>query len=212
LQVHAIGDLAAYYIVRDSWGQVGKPTVLSFQWMDWRHVREIMDAGESVFDRLINLCVWSKPSGGMGSLYRSRHELCFVFGGKQYINNVELGKHGRYRTNVWEYGSVGGFGKHKDDLKFHSTVKPYEMIADILLDASPRGGIVLDSFIGSGTSLIAAQKTKRRCFGIELEPKYVDTAIRRMQTMFEIQAIHAESGRTYDELLAEVLQTKETEN
>jgi DNA modification methylase len=132
----------------------------------------------------------------------------FRNGDESHLNNVELGKHGRYRTNVWNYGAVGGFGKHKGDLKFHSTVKPYEMIADIMLDASPRGGIVLDTFMGSGTSLIAAEKSHRICRGIELDPKYVDTAIRRMQTMFGIKAIHANTGKTYDEMLTEKLSGK----
>jgi len=182
-----------------------KPTALAYKWMDFRHIREIMDAGESSFGRLLNLCVWSKPIGGMGSFYRSRHELCFIFsnGDKSYTNNIELGKHGRYRTNIWECGSVNCFGHHKDDLKFHSTVKPYEMIADIFLDASPRGGIVLDTFMGSGTSLIAAEKVKRICYGIEIEPLYVDTAIRRFHDLFGIDAIHEQSGRIYSELLAQ---------
>lgn len=181
-----------------------KKTALSYQWMDWRHCREILDAGEKSFGALVNLCVWKKPTGGMGKLYRSQHELCFVFsnGDKHYIDNVELGKHGRYRTNCWEYGAVGGFGAHKNDLKLHPTVKPYEMIKDILLDASPRNGIVLDTFMGSGTSLIAAQKAKRVCYGMELEPKYVDTALRRMLDLFGIDAIHAKSGLTYSTLLA----------
>jgi len=183
-----------------------KPTALAYEFMDFRHIREIMDAGESAFGPLINLCIWSKPQGGMGSFYRSQYEMCFVFANnpdRKYLNNIELGKHGRYRTNIWQYGSVGGFGHHKDDLKFHSTVKPYEMIKDILLDASPRGGIVLDPFMGSGTSIIAAEKAKRVCYGIELDPRYIDTAIRRFKDLFGIDAIHEQSGKTYSELLAQ---------
>lgn len=187
-----------------------KKTALSYQWMDYRHCREMLDAGETSFGRLVNICVWIKPTGGMGKLYRSQHEFCFVFsnGDNHYIDNVELGKHGRYRTNCWHYGSVGGFGVHKSDLVLHPTVKPYEAIKDLLLDASPRNGIVLDSFIGSGTSFVAAEKAKRICYGIELEPKYCDTAIRRMQNLFGIDAIHVDSGRTYSELLAEKLKNK----
>lgn len=179
---------------------------LIYNFMDWRHCREILDAGEANFGSLINLCVWKKPTGGMGKLYRSQHELCFVFnnGDKHYIDNVELGKHGRYRTNCWEYGAVGSFGVHKSDIVMHPTVKPYEMIKDIILDASPRNGIVLDSFIGSGTCFIAAEKAKRRCYGIELEPKYCDTAIRRMHDLFGIDAVNAESGKTYTQILSEI--------
>jgi DNA modification methylase len=174
--------------------------------MDWRHIGEMLSAGCLSFGDLVNLCVWVKPTGGMGKLYRSRHELCFLFsnGDKNYIDNVELGKHGRYRTNCWEYEAVGSFGSHKKDIKLHPTVKPYEMVKDIILDASPRDGIVLDSFIGSGTTIIAAEKSKRVCYGIEIEPKYVDTAIRRFQDLFKIDAIHAETGRTYNDMLNDV--------
>jgi DNA modification methylase len=181
------------------------PNALGYFWMDWRHMEEMMEAGHQAYPELINLCVWVKRTGGMGKLYRSRHELCFVFGkNRQYLDNVELGKHGRYRTNCWEYDGVNSFGAHKEDLKFHSTVKPYEMFKDIILDASPRGGIVLDGFMGSGTTIIAAEKAKRICYGIEYEPVFVDTALRRFQELFKIDAIHAESGKTYNELLAEI--------
>jgi DNA modification methylase len=181
------------------------PTALSYQWMDWRHCKEILSAGENAFGELVNICVWSKPIGALGKMYRSRHEFCFVFsnGDKKYIDNVALGKHGRYRTNVWEYGAVGAFGKHKNDLIYHPTVKPYEMIKDILLDASPRGGIVLDGFMSSGTTIIAAEKSKRICYGMELSPKYIDTAIRRFQDLFGIDAIRESDGKTYSELLTE---------
>jgi DNA modification methylase len=179
---------------------------LGYYWMDWRHVDEIMAAGRATYPLFVNMCVWSKATGGMGKLYRSQHELCFVFGkDKDYLDNVELGKHGRYRTNVWNYAGVNSFGAHKGDQKFHPTTKPYEMIKDIMLDAAPRGGIVLDPFIGSGTALIAAQKSKRICYGIELEPRYVDTAIRRFQDLFKIDAVHAATGKTYNQLLAEHL-------
>jgi len=181
-------------------------TALGYFWQDWRHIDEIMAAGRTAYPLFINLCVWSKATGGMGKLYRSQHELCFIFGkDKKYLDNVELGKHGRYRTNVWNYAGVNSFGAHKGDQKFHPTTKPYEMFKDAILDCTPRGGIVLDAFLGSGTTLIAAEKAKRICYGIELEPKYVDTAIRRFQDLFKVDAIHAESGKTYNELLAEKL-------
>lgn len=181
-----------------------KKNALAYLWMDWRHLREILAAGDVAFGSMINLAVWSKPAGNLGRLYRPRHELCLIFhnGDKQYCDNVEFGKNGRYRTNVWEFGSVGA-GIHKTDALYHPTVKPQELIKEIFLDASPRGGLVLDCFMGSGTSLIAAEKSKRICYGLELDPKYVDTAIRRFQDLFKVDAIHAETGSTYNELLAQ---------
>ena len=130
--------------------------------MDWRHLGEVLAAGQSVYSELKNLCVWSKTNGGMGSLYRSRHELVFVFkhGAAPHINNIELGRHGRNRTNVWEYAGVNAWGPDRlDDLALHPTVKPVAMIADAIRDCSRRGGIVLDGFAGSGSTLIAAERT-----------------------------------------------------
>lgn len=165
---------------------------------------EISAAGNDVFSELINMCVWCKSSGGMGSLYRSQHELCFIFknGKESHVNNVHLGKNGRYRTNVWQYAGVNAFGRHKDDIKMHPTVKPVEMLKDAILDVTRRGDVVLDTFLGSGSTLIAAHQSKRVCCGIELEPLYVDTAIRRFFDLFGIDAIHEASGKTYSELLA----------
>lgn len=181
-----------------------RPGSLQYNFMDWRHMAEIWIAGKTAFTDFINMCVWVKSSGGMGSLYRSQHELCFIFrdGKEQHINNVELGKHGRYRTNVWNYAGVNSFGKHKNDIKMHPTVKPVEMLCDAILDVTKRGDLVLDSFLGSGSTLIAAAQSKRICYGIELEPLYVDTAIRRFRDMFGIDAVHEQSGKTYSELLA----------
>lgn len=181
------------------------PGSLHYNFMDWRHMTEILAAGGAAFTDMLNMCVWAKSSGGMGSLYRSQHELCFIFknGKSPHTNNVELGKNGRYRTNVWQYAGVNAFGKHKKDLKLHPTVKPVEMLKDAILDVSIRGDIVLDSFLGSGSTLIAAHQAGRVCYGIEYEPLYVDTAIRRFQDLFSIDAIHEASGRTYNDLLAE---------
>jgi DNA modification methylase len=182
-----------------------RPGSLHYNFMDWRHIGEITTAGATAFSDLVNMCVWVKSSGGMGSLYRSQHELCFIFknGAAGHINNVELGKHGRYRTNVWNYAGVNSFGRHKGDIKLHPTVKPVEMLKDAILDVSRRGDIVLDSFLGSGSNVIAAHQAKRVCYGIELEPLYVDTAIRRFKEMFGIDAVHEASGKTYGELLKE---------
>ena len=175
--------------------------------MDWRHITEIMTAGHDVYDTIQNMCVWVKSSGGMGSLYRSQHELCFIFkkGKESHTNNVELGKNGRYRTNVWNYAGVNSFGKHKDDIKLHPTVKPVEMLRDAILDVTKRGDIILDSFLGSGSTLIAAEKSKRICCGIEFEPLYIDTTIRRFKELFGIDAIRESDGKTYHELLTEKL-------
>ncbi len=178
---------------------------LHYNFMDWRHVLEITTAGKNVFDKFINMCVWVKTSGGMGSLYRSQHELCFIFqNGKQsHNNNVQLGKYGRYRTNVWQYPGVNAFGKHKDEIQMHPTVKPVEMMKDAILDVSKRGDIVLDCFLGSGSTLIACQQSGRICYGIEYEPLYIDTTIRRFQNLFGIDAINLSVNKTYNELLKE---------
>ncbi len=169
--------------------------------MDWRHVEEISLAGH-VYDSFKNICVWNKSNAGMGSLYRSKHELIFVYkhGKASHTNNVELGAKGRYRTNVWDYAGVNTF-KNKELLKLHPTVKPVELVWDAILDASNRGDIVLDSFLGSGSTLIACEKAKRICYGVELEPLYIDTAIRRWQKLTGKDAIRID-GMTYNQLLA----------
>lgn len=157
---------------------------IHYQCMDWRHVAEILNAGCEVYSSLKNICVWDKGTGGMGSLYRSQHEFVFVFknGTKPHINNVELGIHGRYRTNVWKYkGMHASNPQAKTLVKLHPTVKPVSMIMDALLDCSSPNGIVLDSFGGSGSTLIAAERTKRRARIIELEPKYCDVILYRWE-------------------------------
>lgn len=178
---------------------------LHYNFMDWRHVLEITTAGKNIFDKFINMCVWVKTSGGMGSLYRSQHELCFIFqnGKESHNNNVQLGKYGRYRTNVWQYAGVNTFGKHKQDGIMHPTVKPVEMLKDAILDVSKRGDIVLDCFLGSGSTLIACQQSGRICYGIEYEPLYIDTTIRRFQNLFGIDAINLSIDKTYNEILKE---------
>lgn len=178
---------------------------MQYNFMDWRHITEIKTALDSVFGDFINLCVWVKTSGGMGSLYRSQHELCFVYknGDAPNVNNIQLGKYGRYRTNVWNYAGVNSFGVHRDDLKMHPTVKPVEMIRDAILDVTNLHDIVLDSFLGSGSTLIACEQIERTCFGIELEPKYIDTTIRRFQKLFGTDAVNISNGKTYNELLQE---------
>jgi ParB-like chromosome segregation protein Spo0J len=179
-----------------------KPGSIHFQCMDFRHLREILAAGFAVYSELKNLCIWAKNVGGMGSLYRSRHELIFVFknGTAPHINNVELGRHGRNRTNVWEYKSIASTRQSTDEgdlLALHPTVKPVRLVADALLDCSHRGDIVLDAFLGSGSTLIAAQRVGRVCYGMELDPLYIDTAIRRWHADTGQDAVHAASGETF---------------
>jgi len=176
--------------------------------MDWRHQLELLQAGKSVYDDLLNVCVWVKNKGGMGSFYRSQHELVFVYrnrGGK-HRNNIQLGKYGRNRTNVWEYPSASTFSKTGEEgnlLALHPTVKPVAMVADAILDCSKRGDIVLDAFLGSGTTLIAAERIGRTCYGIEMDPRYVDVAIHRWQRVSGESAIHAETGNSYSDIAAE---------
>ncbi|GAD51230.1 putative methyltransferase, partial [Caenibius tardaugens NBRC 16725] len=155
---------------------------LHFMCMDWRHAHELLMAGDGVYDELKNICVWAKTNAGMGSLYRSQHELVFVFksGTTAHINNVELGRHGRNRTNVWTYAGVNGFGQDRGDLALHPTVKPVDLVADAIRDCSHRKGIVLDAFGGSGTTLIAAERTGRFGRAIEIDPHYCDVIVRRM--------------------------------
>lgn len=177
---------------------------IHFVCMDWRHAGELLEAGCLAYTELKNICVWVKDNGGMGSLYRSRHELVFVFknGTASHHNNVQLGRYGRNRTNVWEYACANTFSRQSDEgylATLHPTVKPVTMVADAMLDCSARGDVVLDPFLGSGTTLIAAERVGRRCHGIEIDPLYVDTIIRRWQAYSGQSAIHEASGATFDE-------------
>lgn len=175
---------------------------LHFIFMDWRHIRELLEAGSAIYQELKNICVWNKNRGGMGSLYRSKHEMAAVFkhGSQPHINNIKLGRHGRNRTNVWDYPAVNPSTQGPDsELAMHPTVKPIRMIADAMLDCSNRGDIILDPFGGSGSTLMAAQKTKRKARLIELDAGYVDTTILRWQRKTRMEAIHIESGQTFAE-------------
>ena len=176
---------------------------LHFICMDWRHLAEITAAGKAAYSELKNVCVWNKDNGGIGSLYRSKHELIFVFkvGTARHVNNIELGRAGRYRTNVWDYAGVNTMRADRlQDLAMHPTVKPVALVADAIKDCSRRSDIVLDPFAGSGTTLIAAQKTGRRARVMEIDPLYVDVAIRRWQAFADQDAIHHETSRTFDDI------------
>ncbi len=181
-----------------------KPGSVHFVCMDWRHASELLTAGKRVYDACLNLCVWAKDNGGMGSLYRSQHELVFVFrhGESQHRNNIQLGKYGRYRTNVWKYPGVNTLSKKGTEgnlLALHPTVKPTALVADAILDCSAPGDIVLDCFAGSGSTILAAQRVRRTCYAIELDPMYVDVAIRRWQKRTGDIAKNARTGETFME-------------
>ena len=159
---------------------------IHFICMDWRHIADVLSAAEDIYSTLLNLCIWNKANGGMGSFYRSKHEFVFVYkaGMKAHLNTIELGKHGRYRTNVWDYAGVNSFRAGRDaELNMHPTVKPTALVVDAIKDCSRRGDIVLDPFVGSGTTIIAAQKSKRRARAIEIDPLYADVAVRRWQNL-----------------------------
>ena len=170
--------------------------------MDWRHIEELQTAASLANYELKNMCVWVKDNGGMGSLYRSRHELIFVFknGNKPHINNVQLGKHGRNRTNVWEYPGVNSFKGQMKDLALHPTVKPTNMVQDAILDCSNRGDIILDPFGGSGTTLIAAEKSDRKARLIEIDPRYCDVILRRWQNLTGLNALNQNTELSFNEM------------
>jgi DNA modification methylase len=171
--------------------------------MDWRHAYELQTAARAVSLALKNMCIWAKTNAGMGSFYRSQHELVFVFkaGASSHVNNVELGRFGRNRSNVWTYAGVNSLGAGRlEELRMHPTVKPLALVADAIEDASHRGEVVLDPFCGSGTTLIAAEKTGRQAAAIEIDPAYVDTAVRRWQAYSGQEAHLVETGETFAEV------------
>jgi DNA modification methylase len=178
---------------------------ISYVCMDWRHARELLSAGEAVYDELKTVCVWAKTTPGQGSFYRSQHELVFVYkhGRAPHLNTFELGQHGRSRSNLWTYAGVNTFRAGRmDELKMHPTVKPVALIADAMRDCSRRGSIVLDAFAGSGTTIMAAEQVGRHAFCIEIDPRYVDVAVRRWQRFTGRDAILEFNNQPFDELLA----------
>ena len=181
--------------------------------MDWRHIDALMNVGREVYANMLNLVVWNKTNSGQGSFYRSQHELIAVFrvGDSPHQNNVELGRHGRNRSNVWAYPGVNSFGAGRDELlAMHPTAKPVALVADAMRDCTSKGDVVLDPFLGSGTTVMAAEKIGRRCFGLEYEPAFVDVAIQRWQAYTSADAILEGDGRTFDEIAVERLSTSET--
>lgn len=176
---------------------------LHYLCMDWRHLKQLLLAGEAAFDSLLNICVWTKTNPGLGSFYRSQHELVCVFkkGGAPHQNNIELGQHGRNRSNVWPYAGMNSFSRERDEaLAMHPTVKPLALVRDAILDASNRGDLVLDPFGGSGTTLIAAHQVGRVARMIELDPLYCDVIIARAQRTLGIEAVLTATGQSFTEV------------
>jgi len=176
---------------------------IAFVCMDWRHMGELLEAGKEVFSEIKNLCVWNKTNGGMGTFYRSKHELIFVFkvGTGPHTNSFGLGDTGRYRTNVWDYAGISSIGSNRsEDLAMHPTVKPVALVADAIRDCSRRGEVVLDIFGGSGSTLIAAERTGRSARLVEYDPAYCDTIIARWERLMGRSAVHAASSRSFEDL------------
>ncbi len=171
--------------------------------IDWRHIEEMKVAGNAAYSELKNVCVWAKTHAGMGSFYRSQHELVFIWksGIAPHLNNFELGQYGRNRTNLWKYpGMTTMRAGRLEELALHPTVKPVALVADAIKDCSRRNGIVLDPFIGSGTTVIAAERIGRRARGIELNPAYVDVCIKRWQDYTGKVAMLAATGETFEQV------------
>jgi DNA modification methylase len=188
--------------------RVSRDGAVHFICMDWRHIDILMSAGRKIYADMLNLVVWVKTNPGQGSFLRSQHELIAVYrvGDASHQNNVELGRHGRNRSNVWAYPGISSFGVGRDDaLASHPTPKPVALVADAMRDCTSKGDAILDPFLGSGTTVMAAEKIGRRCFGIEYEPTFVDVAIRRWQAYSKADAILEGDGRTFDEIAAERL-------
>ena len=183
--------------------RVMRDGAIAFVCMDWRHMGELLAAGETSFSELKNLVVWNKSNGGMGAFYRSKHELIFVFkqGSAEHTNSFGLGDTGRYRTNVWDYAGISSIrASRSEELAMHPTVKPVALIADAIRDCSRRGEIVLDGFGGSGSTLIAAEKTGRCARLIEYDPLYCDTIARRWERYTGKRATLAGSRATFEDV------------
>jgi DNA modification methylase len=178
---------------------------IHYVFIDWRHLPELLAAARPLYAGWKNLLVWNKTNAGQGSFYRSKHELITVFkrGTAPHTNNFGLGSNGRYRANVLDYPSVNGLHPaRRGELDLHPTVKPVALVADLIRDCSRRNGIILDPFGGSGTTILAAERTGRVARAIELDPLYIDVAIRRWEQTTGIPARHAELGLTFAETAA----------
>jgi len=191
--------------VLDAAAAVSREGAVHFVCMDWRHIGELLAAANTVYGAALNLVVWAKTNSGQGSFYRSAHELIGVFRVRKtaHLNNIELGRHGRSRSNVWHYAGVNTFRAGRmEELRSHPSAKPVALVADAIKDCTRRGDIVLDTFSGSGTTIMAAERVGRHARALEIEPRFVDVAIRRWQAFTRRDARHAESGVSFDEIAA----------
>jgi DNA modification methylase len=185
---------------------VSRDGALHYVCTDWRHLAELLAAAKPVYGDTINIAVWVKSNAGQGSFYRSQHEFVGIFrvGQAPHLNNVELGRHGRSRTNVWRYPGVNCFrAGSMEELRLHPSATPVALVAEAIKDCTRRGDIVLDTFCGSGTTIMAAERVGRHARALEIEPRFVDVAIRRWQAFTRQDARHAESGLNFDEIAAE---------
>jgi DNA modification methylase len=185
---------------------VSREGALHYVCIDWRHIAELLAVAKSVYGDTINIAVWVKSNAGQGSFYRSQHELVGIFrvGQAPHLNNVELGRHGRSRSNVWHYAGVNAFRAGRmEELRSHPSAKPVALVSDAIKDCTRRGDVVLDTFCGSGTTILAAERVGRNARALEIEPRFVDVAIRRWQAFTRRDARHAESGLSFDEVAAE---------
>jgi DNA modification methylase len=183
--------------------RVSRDGAVHYVCMDWRHIGDLLEAGRAAYDAILNVVVWVKTNTGQGSFYRSQHEFIAVcrVGQQAHLNNIELGRHGRSRSNVWHYAGVNTFRAGRlDDLKSHPTVKPVALVADAMKDCTRRDDIVLDTFCGSGTTILAAERVGRRAYTIEIEPRFVDVAIKRWQVFSGKDATHSDTGLSFDEI------------
>jgi DNA modification methylase len=178
---------------------------LIYCFMDWRGLPALMVAADGSCLEMMNMIIWVKTNAGQGSFYRSQHEVVGLFrvGAGNIQNNIELGRHGRSRSNVWSYGGVNSFRAGRmDELRSHPTCKPVALVADALRDCTQRGDVVLDTFLGSGTTLMAAERVGRIAHGVEIDPGYVDVAVRRWQAFTGRDAIHAKTKHVFNEVHA----------
>ncbi len=214
-----MSEAAFIAFLKDTLGAAAKTCrdgAIAFVCMDWRHMGELLEAGKQVFTELKNLCVWNKSNGGMGTFYRSKHELVFVFkiGSASHVNTFGLGETGRYRTNVWDYAGISSLGVNREaELAMHPTVKPVAMVSDAIQDCSKRGAVVLDCFGGSGTTLIAAEKSGRRARLLEYDPAYCDTIVRRWEIFTGKRATLVATGEFFEDVEEQRFQEpRETED
>jgi DNA modification methylase len=213
----ASGEMANEHFTRflgttlDAAASVSRAGAVHFVCMDWRHIGELLSATKPVYGDTLNIIAWVKSNAGQGSFYRSQHEFIGVFrvGKTAHLNNIELGRHGRSRSNVWHYAGVNSFRAGRmEELRSHPTAKPVALVVDALKDCTRHGDVVLDTFCGSGTTIMAAERVGRHARTLEIDPRFVDVAIRRWQAFTRKDAVHAHSGLSFDEIAVDRLRQR----